>query len=149
MILHVPEISSHYFRVAQDLRRRTIGNTAAKVEHGDSIGNLLDQVHVVIDDQNGEPVSLKTLQKLDELAFFDSIQASLWQGRGLEGAYLACRTGRNRNAPWLERCRMCLKLAGWLRRTTRRLYGTMTRYAPLISAVGRLDIGKSSSVPFP
>jgi hypothetical protein len=29
----------------------------------------------VIDDQNGEPVSLNTLQKLDELAFFDIIQA--------------------------------------------------------------------------
>jgi hypothetical protein len=30
----------------------------------------------VIDYKNGEPVSLKTLQKLDELSFFDSIQAS-------------------------------------------------------------------------
>jgi hypothetical protein len=75
MILHVPEISGHYFRVAQHLSRRTIGNTAAKVENGDAVSNLLDQVHVVIDEKNSEPVSLKTLQKLDELAFFDSIQA--------------------------------------------------------------------------
>jgi hypothetical protein len=30
----------------------------------------------VIDYKNGEPVSLKTLQKLDELAFFETIQAS-------------------------------------------------------------------------
>ena len=75
MSLHLPEIGSHYFRVAQDLRWRTIGNTATKVEHGDAVGNLLDQVHVVIDEKNGEPVSLKTLQKLDELAFFESIQA--------------------------------------------------------------------------
>ena len=29
----------------------------------------------MIDDKNGEPVSLKTLQKLDELTFFDRIQA--------------------------------------------------------------------------
>src|ERR1700751_4081279 len=28
----------------------------------------------------------------------------------------------------------CLKRGGWLRRATRRLYGTMTRYAPRISA---------------
>src|SRR5260370_42613151 len=28
----------------------------------------------------------------------------------------------------------CLKRGGWLRRATRRLYGTMTRYAPHISA---------------
>src|SRR5271165_118807 len=76
MSLHVSEISGHDFRVAQHLRRRTVGNTAAKVEHGNAIGNLLDQAHVVIDYKNGEPVSLKTLQKLDELAFFDSIQAS-------------------------------------------------------------------------
>jgi len=75
MSLHVPELSGHYFRVAQHLRRRTIGNTAAKIEHGDVVGNLLDQAHVVIDYKNGEPVSLKTLQKLDEFAFFDSIQA--------------------------------------------------------------------------
>ena len=76
MILHVPEISGDYFRVAQHLRRRTIGNTAAKVEHGDAVSNLLDEAHVVIDYKNGEPVSLKPLQKLDELVFFDSIQAS-------------------------------------------------------------------------
>ena len=76
MSLHLPEISSHYFRVAQDLLRRTIGNTATKVEHGDAVGNLLDQVHVVIDEKNREPVSLQALQKLDEFAFFDSIQAS-------------------------------------------------------------------------
>jgi hypothetical protein len=48
---------------------------AAKVEHSDSVGNLLDQVHVVIDNRNGKSMSPKTLQKLDELAFFDSIQA--------------------------------------------------------------------------
>ena len=30
----------------------------------------------MIDYKNGEPVSLKTLQKLDKLAFFDMIQAS-------------------------------------------------------------------------
>ena len=75
MILHVPKISGHYFRVAQHLPRRSIGNTAAKVEHGDAVSNLLDQAHIVIDEKNGEPVSLKTLQKLDELAFFDRIQA--------------------------------------------------------------------------
>ena len=75
MSLQVPEISGHYFRVAQHLRGRTIGNTPAKVEHGAVVGNLLDQAHVVIDDKNGEPMSLKTLQKLDELAFFHSIQA--------------------------------------------------------------------------
>src|SRR5215831_9313657 len=75
MSLNVPKIGGHDFRVAQHLRRRTVSNTAAKVEYGDPIGDLLDQIHVVIDDKNGEPVSLKTLQKLDELAFFDSIQA--------------------------------------------------------------------------
>jgi hypothetical protein len=58
MSLHVPEISSHYFRVAQDLPRRTIGNTATKVEHGDVVGNLLDQAHVMIDEKNRELVSL-------------------------------------------------------------------------------------------
>src|SRR5580692_4232148 len=41
---------------------------------------------------------------------------------------------------------MYLKPGGWWRRATRRLCGTMTRYAPLISAVGRLDIEKSSFV---
>jgi hypothetical protein len=75
MSLNVPEIGGHDFLVAQYLRRRTVSNTAAKVQHGDPIGNLLDQVHVVIDHKNGKPVSLKTLQKLDELAFFDTIQA--------------------------------------------------------------------------
>ena len=74
MSLHASEISGHDFGVTQHLRRRTVGNTAAKVEHGDSIGNLLDQVHVVIDHKNGEPMSLKTLQKLDQPAFFHSIQ---------------------------------------------------------------------------
>jgi hypothetical protein len=34
----------------------TVGHAAAKVQHGDSIGNLLNQVHVVIDYKNGEPV---------------------------------------------------------------------------------------------
>src|SRR6516162_11416701 len=83
MSLNVPEIGGHDFRVAQHLRRRTVSNTAAKVEYGDPIGNLLDQIHVVIDDKNGEPVSLKTLQKLDELAFFDSIQAGARFIRGV------------------------------------------------------------------
>jgi len=69
MSLNVPEIGGYDFRVAQYLRRRTVSNTAAKVEYGDLIGNLLDQVHVVVDDKNGKPVSLETLQKLDELAF--------------------------------------------------------------------------------
>ena len=31
----------------------------------------------------------------------------------------------------------CLKRGGWLRRAPRRLYGTMTRYAPRISAAGK------------
>jgi len=35
---------------------------------------------------------------------------------------------------------------GWLRRAARRLYGTMTRYAPRISAVGSREIEKSSFV---
>ena len=75
MGLNVPEIGGHDFRVAQHLRRRTVSNTSAKVEYGDPIGNLLDQVHVVIDHKNGKAVYLKRLQELDELAFFDGIQA--------------------------------------------------------------------------
>jgi hypothetical protein len=75
MGLNVPEIGGHNFRVAQHLRRRAVSNTAAKVEHGDPIGNLLDEVHVVIDHKNGEAVCLKALQELDELAFFNGIQA--------------------------------------------------------------------------
>jgi hypothetical protein len=72
MGLYVPKIGSHYFRIAQDLRRRTIGNTATKVEHGDMLGNFLDQVHVMIDEKNRQSVSLKTVQKSDEL-FFSTI----------------------------------------------------------------------------
>ena len=65
MSLHLSEISSYYFRVAQHLSWRAIGNPAAKVEHGDVVGNLLDQVNVVVDHEDGEPVPLQTLQKLD------------------------------------------------------------------------------------
>ena len=60
MSLHLSEISSYYFRVVQHLSWRAIGNTAAKVEHGDVVGNLLDRVHVMVDHENGEPVSLQT-----------------------------------------------------------------------------------------
>ena len=67
MGLYVPKIGSHYFRIAQNLRRRTIGNTATKVEHGDIVGHLLDQVHVMIDEKNRQSVSFKTVQKLNRM----------------------------------------------------------------------------------
>src|ERR1700752_1293826 len=46
------------------------------------------------------------------------------------------------NAHWPSRSAIaatCLKRGVWLRRVTRRLYGTMTRYAPRISEAGRRD----------
>src|SRR5205823_10072823 len=50
-VVRLPEIGGDDFGVAQHLRRRAVGDAAAEVEHRDVIGDLLDQMHVVIDDE--------------------------------------------------------------------------------------------------
>ena len=52
----------------QHVARRAIGDAAAEVQHGDVVGDLLDQVHVVIDDEDRQAVPLQAAEQRAELA---------------------------------------------------------------------------------
>ena len=61
--------------MAQNIRGRAVGYALAEIEHRDVVGDLLHHRHVVVDDEDGQAVPLKSLEQADKLALFDVIEA--------------------------------------------------------------------------
>ena len=53
-----PEVGLDHLRVVLHLGRRPLGDLAPEVEHDDLVGDAHHQLHVVLDEQHGEPVPI-------------------------------------------------------------------------------------------
>jgi hypothetical protein len=64
--------------VAQNFRRRAVGDAFAEIEHRDVIGDLLHHRHVVIDDKDRQPVSFEAREQTNEFVFLNVIETGSW-----------------------------------------------------------------------
>src|SRR3974390_1312584 len=74
----LPQIGSNHVGIAQHVGRQTIGDSSSEIQHRDAVGDLLDQVHVVVDNQNGETVPLEAPEQGDQFALFDVVESGDW-----------------------------------------------------------------------
>src|SRR5215216_156053 len=51
-----PEIGGDHIAVLLHLRRRAFGDELAEIEHGDAVGDIHHQRHVVLDQQYGDAI---------------------------------------------------------------------------------------------
>ena len=60
--------------MAEHLARRAVGDALAEIEHGDVVGDRLDQLHVVLDDQDGQAVAFQAAQQLAQFLLLGRVQ---------------------------------------------------------------------------
>ena len=61
MLLHLSQIGCDHVGIAQHVCRCSVGNVTAKIQHRDAVGHPLHQMHVVVDDHDGQAMALKPL----------------------------------------------------------------------------------------
>ena len=60
------KIGGDHRRVVGDILRRTVGNLAAEIEHGDLPADAHHQPHIVIDEQHGEAIGIELLDQVTD-----------------------------------------------------------------------------------
>ncbi len=62
-------------RVGADLAGRSLGQFDAEIHHDDAIDQTHDEIHVVLDEKNGQPLAAQRAQESGERGLFQMAQA--------------------------------------------------------------------------